>query len=104
MTTLNDVQKEVERQIKRDLASKTELELKSIMMSGLAEEAGEVNGLFKRELRRLPKDLDRCTREHYVEELGDVLWYLVGVLYSQGLTLDEIWQYNVQKLEERYGN
>lgn len=104
MITLDDVQKEVERQIKRDLAGKTELELKSIMMSGLAEETGEVNGLFKRELRKLPKDLARCTKEHYVEELGDVLWYLVGVLYSQGLTLDEIWQYNIQKLEERYGN
>lgn len=103
LITLREVDVEVVSQIERDLAHKTDAELSSIMISGLAEEAGEVAGLFKRELRNFEKDKARCTREHYVEELGDVLWYLVGVAYTHGITLEEIWDYNVKKLEERYG-
>lgn len=103
MTTLNEIQKSICAQIAHDLSDKSALALKSIMISGLAEEAGEVAGLFKRELRNLPKDQLRCTREHYVEELGDVLWYLTGVAMTHGITLQEVWDYNVQKLEDRYG-
>lgn len=103
MSTLNDVNAEVVAQIVRDLSDKSSLELKSIMITGLAEEAGEVSGLYKRELRNFSKDAARCTREHYVEELGDVLWYLVGVAFTHGIMLQEIWDYNMAKLEERYG-
>lgn len=104
MSTLKEVHDEIVRQIRRDLSEHTPLELRSIMNAGLTEEAGEVSGLFKRELRNLPKDRVRCTREHYVEELGDVLWYLVGVAYVHGIELQEIWDHNVSKLEDRYGN
>ena len=103
MTTLKEVQENIFSQIERDLSHHSNLALKSIMISGLAEEAGEVAGLYKRELRNLPKDQERCTREHYVEELGDVLWYLTGVAITHGITLQELWDYNIQKLEERYG-
>lgn len=103
MTTLKEVQENIFSQIERDLSYHSNLALKSIMISGLAEETGEVAGLFKRELRNLPKDQERCTREHYVEELGDVLWYLTGVAITHGITLQELWDYNVKKLEERYG-
>lgn len=103
MATLKEVQENIFSQIEHDLSHHSNLALKSIMISGLAEEAGEVAGLFKRELRNLPKDQERCTREHYVEELGDVLWYLTGVAITHGITLQELWEYNIQKLEERYG-
>ena len=102
-TTLNDIQQEIVFQIERDLGHHDFLNLKSLMVAGLTEEAGEVAGLFKRELRDLPKDRERCTHEHYIEELGDVLWYLTGVAYTQGITLQELWDYNMKKLEERYG-
>lgn len=103
LITLREVDTDIISQIERDLGHKSDAELKSIMISGLAEEAGEVAGLFKRELRDFEKDRARCTTEKYVEELGDVLWYLVGVAYTHGITLEEIWDYNVKKLEERYG-
>ena len=103
MSELSDVHFEVVSQIERDLSHHGELKLRSIMIAGLTEEAGEVAGLFKREMRDLPKDRLRCTREHYVEELGDVLWYLIGVAHTHGITLQEIWEYNTKKLEERYG-
>lgn len=103
MSTLKEVNDEIVSQIERDLSHHDELKLRSIMIAGLTEEAGEVAGLFKRELRNLPKDQERCTREHYVEELGDVLWYMVGVAHTHGISLQEIWDYNIKKLEERYG-
>ena len=102
-TTLQSIQDSVSKQIERDLGHNDLLALKSIMIAGLSEEAGEVAGLFKRELRDLPKDRERCTYEHYVEELGDVLWYLTGAAWVWGIDLQELWDYNMKKLEERYG-
>lgn len=104
MSSLNDIQQSVAEQIKRDLADKSDLELKSLMIAGLSEEAGEVAGLYKRELRNLSADAKRCTLDCFRDELGDVLWYLAGVAYTRGLTLQEIWNRNVEKLEERYGS
>ena len=102
-TMLDAIQADIASQVDRDLGHHSTLALKSIMIAGLTEEAGEVAGLFKRELRNLPKDQLRCTREHYVEELGDVLWYLTGAALAWGISLQELWDYNIQKLEERYG-
>ena len=64
MTTLNEIQESISTPIERDLSDKSDLALQSLTISGLAEEAGEVVGLFKRELRNLPKDQLQCTREH----------------------------------------
>ena len=66
---------------------------------GLTEEAGEVAGLLKREVFRE----NEIPKERWVEELGDVLWYLIAVVQEKGLTLDEIFMYNQIKCTERYG-
>ena len=66
---------------------------------GLAEEAGEVAGLATRELcKQIPQNPD-----HWLEELGDVLWYLTAAAACQGYTLEDLYNYNVKKLEDRYG-
>lgn len=66
---------------------------------GLTEEAGEVAGLLKREVFRR----NDVPREYWVEELGDVLWYLIAVARAQDISLDEIFMYNQIKCAERYG-
>lgn len=73
--------------------------LQSFAVMGLNEEAGEVAGLACRECW---KDLP-MPRYKWLEELGDVLWYLTAATMAKGLTLEELWQYNVEKLEGRYG-
>lgn len=103
MTTLTDVQKEVTRQIIRDYGVDSTLTVRANVMLGLAEEAGEVAGLMKRVLRNLPKDRERATKEHFIEEMGDVLWYLAACCATQGTSLEEIWNHNIAKLKERYG-
>lgn len=74
-------------------------ELQSFAVMGLNEEAGEVAGLACRECwKKIP-----MPRYKWLEELGDVLWYLTAATMAKGLTLEELWQYNVEKLEGRYG-
>lgn len=73
--------------------------LQSFAVMGLNEEAGEVAGLACRECYKgflMP-------RYRWLEELGDVLWYLTAATVAKGLTLEELWNYNVEKLEGRYG-
>ena len=102
--TLEDVQKEISRQISRDYQQQKEKsDLMMMFAFGLAEEAGEVAGIYKRMIRNYSKDAERISREHLIEELGDVLWYLAAVCDSQDTSLAELWEYNIRKLEERYG-
>ena len=103
MTTLASVQKEVESQIIRDYKERFSGDVKLMLFLGLNEEAGEVAGLMKRVLRNFPKDKERITHEHFVEELGDVLWYLAACCAMCNTSLEEIWEYNIKKLKERYG-
>ena len=74
-------------------------ELQSFAVMGLNEEAGEVAGLACRECYKKIQ----MPRYKWLEELGDVLWYLTAATIAKGLTLEELWQYNVEKLEGRYG-
>lgn len=101
--TLAEVQGSVMHQMQRDWCDKSERDITEICYSGLAEEVGEVLGLRKRVLRNLPKDQEVCTVDHFIEELGDVLWYLAALSTVLGFSLDELWEYNCKKLEERYG-
>ena len=73
--------------------------LQSFAVMGLNEEAGEVAGLACRECYKsigMP-------RYKWLEELGDVLLYLTAATIAKGYTLEELWNYNVEKLEGRYG-
>lgn len=66
---------------------------------GLSEEAGEVAGLLKRQVHKEQP----VPRERWVDEFGDVLWYLVAAASVMGITMDEVYEYNRRKLEVRYG-
>ena len=103
MFYLKEVQDAVNWERHRDLSDKSDEQLKVMAYAGLAEEAGEVLGILKREIRNYDKDKAVCTHEHKIEELGDVLWYLALVCITEGIPLEEVWDYNRVKLEARYG-
>lgn len=69
-------------------------------VTGLNEEAGEVAGLLCREVYKK----NAMPEYKWLEELGDVLWYLTAATIARGLTLEDLWNYNVQKLDDRYGD
>lgn len=103
MVTLTEIRDEVERQLLRDYVNRSAETVKLMLHLGLAEEAGEVAGLMKRALRNFPKDQERATRENFIDEIGDVLWYLTACCISHDVTLEEVWEHNKEKLKERYG-
>jgi len=76
---------------------------------GLMEEAGEVAGLFKRDLRGDYDSPVALNDPDYVDpfltklkkELGDVLWYLVRIAADYEIKMSDICQQNLDKLEDR---
>ena len=101
--TLQDVQRDIHNQITRDYDGRSRNTIQQMMVLGLVEEAGEVAGIFKRIYRNFERDRSHITKEHLIEELGDVLWYLTALCDSYGITLEDIYEKNVKKLEDRYG-
>jgi NTP pyrophosphatase (non-canonical NTP hydrolase) len=82
----------------RDLGSHPKNLVFYQMVVGLVEEAGEVSGLLKRTFQQ--KDVPQIK---WIEELGDVFWYLINVADMKGITLEQLIEFNRIKLEGRYG-
>lgn len=68
---------------------------------GLVNEAGEVAGKIKKVFRDKDGVINAETKAALKAELGDVLWYLAQVATELDLTLDEITEYNIEKLYSR---
>lgn len=67
---------------------------------GLTGEAGECADMVKKAFFQ-GHDINR---EHFAKELGDVLWYIALCADSQGYTLEQVMQMNIDKLTARYPN
>lgn len=67
---------------------------------GLVGEVGEVVDLLKKFFFH-GHEVDS---ERLKSELGDILWYVSAVASLFNLDLQEIAQYNIEKLEKRYPN
>jgi len=68
---------------------------------GLTNEAGEVAGKIKKVFRDKDGQISNETRDALKAELGDVLWYLTQIATELEITLDEIAEYNIEKLMSR---
>lgn len=65
---------------------------------GLAGEAGECCDIVKK-FKYQGHDLDITKLK---DELGDVLWYIAETASGLGITLEEVAEYNLEKLHKRY--
>lgn len=68
---------------------------------GLVGESGELADLLK---KHVFKPGHCTTNAEYLNELGDVLFYVSIIAYQLGVTLDELSQMNFAKLNERAEN
>ena len=68
------------------------------MATGVAGEAGELLDAIKKHVV-YKRELDR---ENVVEELGDLRFYMAGLMNRLGITEDEILSHNNAKLSKRY--
>jgi len=70
---------------------------------GLGNEAGEVQGKIKKQLRDgiLGEPATDEQKKELAKEIGDVLWYCAALARDLGINLDTIAQWNIQKLQDR---
>lgn len=97
--TANDFQRAAMRTasgMNYDSAGENGLLLNGVM--GLNGEAGECIDIMKKHIFQ-GHELDR---EHMIEELGDVAWYLAVACEGIGVSLEEIMRGNIDKLKARY--
>ena len=69
---------------------------KEYLMIGLMNEAGEVGGAFKKEIRDRVDNTDLN-----LDEMSDVLWYLVRLCDVQDIKISELMVNNMDKLFNR---
>ncbi|MBR2246279.1 MAG: nucleoside triphosphate pyrophosphohydrolase family protein [Bacilli bacterium] len=65
---------------------------------GVTGEGGEVADIIKKHLFHGHE----LNREKLIEELGDVMHYVSGVAKMFDISLEEITEYNLNKLKDRY--
>lgn len=87
-------------------SSEQELTLRDdfIMTVGLAGETGEVMEILKKKVRDGSMYFDDKKKEHLIEELGDVFYYLTMICSRQDITLQQVIDTNVDKLNKRYAD
>jgi NTP pyrophosphatase (non-canonical NTP hydrolase) len=68
---------------------------------GLTNEAGEVAGKIKKIFRDKGGQISADDRQALKSELGDVLWYLAQICTELDLSLEEVAEFNLQKLFSR---
>ena len=69
---------------------------KEYLMLGLMNEAGEVGGAYKKEIRDSIDNTDLI-----IDEMGDVLWYLTRLCDIYNISLSELMVENINKLVGR---
>lgn len=78
-----------------------ELDKKDVLINGvmgLCGESGEAIDIVKKWLAQ-GHELDR---EQLAKELGDIAWYLAETATALDLTLEDIFEANIEKLRKRY--
>lgn len=67
---------------------------------GLGGEVGELLNLVKK--RQFHGSDNDENLAKILDEAGDVLWYLAGILEILGFSLDDVAEFNINKLKMRY--
>ena len=76
--------------------NKKDVLINSVM--GLCGESGEAIDIVKKWMAQ-GHELDK---EHLVSELGDIAWYLAEAATALDISLEEVFQKNINKLKNRY--
>ena len=68
---------------------------------GLSAEAGEFTEIVKKILFQ-GKPVNQENMFHLKRELGDIMWYIAQACIALGISLEDVLDTNIQKLEARY--
>ena len=110
ITTFNEYQKEaisMRCSLERFLEKYPDLPEEVIKMIALSYdglglgEAGEVQGKIKKIIRDNGGVITEENKHELIAEMGDTLWYLASMCDILGITLEEVADYNIEKLRSR---
>jgi len=68
---------------------------------GLVGEAGEVADKYKKVIRDAEGFMGEAAKEAIVKEVSDVAWYLARLSDELGVTLEDLFSINFEKLMDR---
>jgi len=85
----------------RDLEEKSEIHRLLTAAVGISAEGGEFMEIVKKIIFQ-GKPYNEDNINHLKIELGDVLWYVAQACIALDISLDDICDMNVKKLERRY--
>lgn len=94
--TINDYQVQA-----KEFATYPENAKFAYLVMGLCGESGEVAEKFKKIIRDKNSEIDEKDREEIAKELGDVIWYVSELSRSLDLSLEEVVEMNINKLQSR---
>ena len=94
--TFNDYQLAVMRTANNDVKAQTSKLLNASL--GLNGESGE----FADAVKKCVYQGHELDRDHLIEELGDVMWYVAYACAALDYDLGEVVEANVEKLRRRY--
>jgi len=69
---------------------------------GLVGETGEVVDIVKKNFFDRDGALPESQRDHFIEEMGDVLWYLTELAVVYHVDIEDVMLQNLRKLCTRY--
>lgn len=92
--TGNEYQKLAARTINKELTPKGQ---ENHALHGLVGEIGELHSLYQKTYQG--HDFDK---HHAMSELSDMLWFIAEYCTAIGWNLDDVMQYNIDKLIARY--
>lgn len=67
-------------------------------LHGMVGELGEIHSLYQ----KIYQGHGTPDREHVLKETGDLMWFMAEFLTSQGFSLDDCMETNIDKLRKRY--
>ena len=70
-------------------------------IAGIGGEAGEIGDLWKK-IKFHGKPWNDENRQNFIDEAGDMFWYMAKFMQSLDVTLEEVLDRNVAKLVSRY--
>lgn len=94
---INEFQRRSIRTLNNDLTWEEQV---SNMIMGLAGESGEIADHIKKVFYQGHE----LNRKHLAEEIGDLMFYIVNLSTLYDLSMENILDYNIEKLKKRYKN
>lgn len=72
-------------------------QLKNHALHGIASETGEIHGLYQKVYQG-----HELIKERVMDEIGDLLWFVMELCFAEHIDPDTVLEYNIDKLRKRY--